>query len=70
LLSEIIIPKKRLRGMIIDEYCIIFRKSNSIKKIEGISPSLTSSTKRKPVFAKRMSRSTTNTAIDVLKQFL
>ena len=56
--------------MIIDEYCIIFRKSNSIKKIEGISPSLTSSTKRKPVFAKRMNNSTTNTAIDVLKQFL
>ena len=64
------IPKKRLRGTIIDEYCINFNKSNSIKKIEGISPSFTSSTSRNPVFAKRINKSTINTAIDVLKQFL
>ncbi len=65
-----IIPKNRLNGIIIGEYCKSFKASNSIKKKEGISPSLTSSINLSPVLAKSMNSKTTNTAINVLVQFL
>ena len=64
------IPKKRLNGMIIDEYSITFRANNSIKKIEGMSPSLTASTRRSPVLARRINKRTAKTAIDAMVQFL
>ena len=54
----------------IDEYWTIFKANNSIKKIEGISPSLTSSTNRNPVLARRINKRTAKTAIDALVQFL
>ena len=41
-----------------------------MRKIEGISPSLTSSTSLKPVLARRINKRITKTAIDVLAQFL
>ena len=65
-----IIPKKRLIGIMIGEYCKSFKASNSIKKKGGISPSLTSSISLSPVLAKSMNNRTTNTAINVLVQLL
>ena len=56
--------------MIIDEYWTTFSANNSIKKIEGISPSFTSSTRRSPVLASRINKRTTKTAINALVQFL
>ena len=63
-------PKKRLNGIIIDEYWTTFRANNSIKKIEGILPSLTASTSRSPVLARRINKRTAKTAKDALVQFL
>ena len=64
------IPKKRPRDIINGEYWTIFKTNNLIKKIDAISPSLTSSTNLRPVLARSIRNKIKNTARDVLAQFL